>query len=158
MIRSMTSRANRIAIFGALALVLLVGGTVLATRAPQAPSEPAQLGQDGEENEVEAPPTAEELAHVADRLTRAEITYTDEQLSDFATRFGVGGAVRLLAWADAGHDLDSLLTKREVDGMGWGQIAREIGEHPGIGRIMGNGNGNGHGRENAPGQQGDAEE
>jgi hypothetical protein len=32
--------------------------------------------------------------------------------------------------------------------MGWGQIARKLDVHPGLGAIMGNG----HGRENAPGQ------
>ena len=41
----------------------------------------------------------------------------------------------------------------EGSGMGWGQIAKELGVHPGIGSIMGQGGG--HGRENAPGQQKD---
>jgi hypothetical protein len=42
-----------------------------------------------------------------------------------------------------------------ADGMGWGQMARELDVHPGLGSIMGNGggNGNGLGREGAPGQQ-----
>ena len=40
--------------------------------------------------------------------------------------------------------------------MGWVQIAKELGVHPGLGSIMGQGGG--HGRENAPGQQkGDGE-
>jgi hypothetical protein len=45
-------------------------------------------------------------------------------------------------------------------GLGWGEIARELDLHPGIGSIMGNGGGNGPpghanglGRANAPGQQ-----
>lgn len=37
--------------------------------------------------------------------------------------------------------------------MGWRQIPKELGVHPGIGSIMGNGDG--HGRENAPGEQED---
>ena len=41
----------------------------------------------------------------------------------------------------------------EGSAMGWGRIAKELGFHPGIGSIMGNGGG--HGRDNAPGQQDD---
>ena len=37
--------------------------------------------------------------------------------------------------------------------MGWGQIAKKLGVHPGIGSVMGNGGG--HGRDDAPGQQED---
>jgi hypothetical protein len=39
----------------------------------------------------------------------------------------------------------------EESGMGWGEIAKDLGVHPGIGSIMGNGGG--HGRDDAPGQQ-----
>ena len=39
-------------------------------------------------------------------------------------------------------------------GMGWGRIAHELGVHPGIGSIMGNG----HGKDDAPGQQDEPEE
>jgi hypothetical protein len=37
--------------------------------------------------------------------------------------------------------------------MGWGRIAKELGVHPGLGSIIGQGGGHGH--ENAPGQQKD---
>jgi hypothetical protein len=39
------------------------------------------------------------------------------------------------------------------EGLGWGQIARDLGVHPGLGSIMGHGGG--HGRDTAPGQQKD---
>ena len=149
------SRANRIALVGGAVLLLAVSGTVLATRQPQTGNEPAGLAQDGDET----PPTAEELAHAADRLRAHDITVDDAILADLATRYGLGGAVRVLAWAaDADDDvsIESITAMRDGDGtegssMGWGRIAKELGFHPGIGSIMGNGGG--HGRDNAPGQQ-----
>ena len=64
----------------------------------------------------------------------------------------MGGAVRILAFADAaGVDPSEIIAMRD-DGMGWGQIARALADAnpdfdlgPGIGWIMGNGNGNGNG-------------
>ena len=152
------SRVNRIALVGGAVLILAVSGTVLATRQPPVADEPSGLAQD---DEADAPPTAEELAHAADRLRASDITVDDAVLSDLATRYGVGGAVRVLAWsADADDDVsvESITAMRDGDGtegsgMGWGRIAKELGFHPGIGSIMGNGGG--HGRDNAPGQQDD---
>jgi hypothetical protein len=71
----------------------------------------------------------------------------------------VGGAVRVLAWADAeGIDVSVITAKRDgtetEPGMGWGRIARDLGVHPGLGSIMGGG----QGREDAPGQQEQAPE
>jgi hypothetical protein len=153
------NQRNRLALLAAAALVLIVSGTVFATRAPSAPAEPTQLAQDGEE----APPTAEELAHAADRLRASGIGVDDPgleaQLSELASVYGLGGAVRIIAWAaenalDA--TIDQIRERRDTGGpdggpLGWGKIAKELGVHPGIGSIMGNGGG--HGRENAPGQQ-----
>ena len=155
------SRGNRIALLGGAVLILAVSGTVLATRQPPAANEPAGVAQDGED----APPTAEELAHAAARLRANEITVDEAVLSDLATRYGLGGAVRVMAWAADPNDeatIESITAMRDGDGtegsaMGWGRIAKALGFHPGIGSIMGNGGGNGGGlgRENAPGQQGD---
>lgn len=150
------SRGARIALLAGAALIVAVSGTVLATRQPSATDEPAGLAQD----EEEAPPTAEELAHAAERLRASEITVDDAVLSDLATRYGLGGAVRVMAWAADPDDdvtIESITAMRDGDGtegsaMGWGRIAKELGFHPGIGSIMGNG---GHGRDNAPGQQED---
>lgn len=149
------SRGNRIALVGGAVLLLAVSGTVLATRQPPTANEPAGVAQDGDET----PPTAEELAHAADRLRANDITVDDAVLNDLAARYGLGGAVRVMAWAaDADDDVsvESITAMRDGDGtegsgMGWGRIAKELGFHPGIGSIMGNGGG--HGRDNAPGQQ-----
>lgn len=150
----MMSRRTRLAALGAVTLVLLATGTVLATRQPQ-----PQAANAGLQDESETPPTAEELAHAADRLRANEIAVDDAVFADLAARYGIGGAVRITAWAaDTTDDvsIESITAMRDGDGsegsgMGWGQIAKDLGVHPGIGSIMGNGGG--HGRDNAPGQQ-----
>jgi hypothetical protein len=146
------TRTNRLAALAAVALLLAAAGTAIATRAPNAPAQPSQLGQDPED----APPTAEELAHAAERLAANELTVSDDLLAELAAEYGVGGAVRIVAWS--GGDEAAMADIRamrdgdgtEGSGMGWGRIAKELGVHPGIGSIMGQGGG--HGRENAPGQ------
>ncbi len=80
---------------------------------------------------------------------------SSDQLQSLSADYGLGGAVRLLAWADAtGMSLADLRALRD-DGAGWGQIAHDLGVSPGIGSIMGQGDGaaGDHGRESAPGQQ-----
>lgn len=148
------NRTNRIALMAAAVLVLVVSGTVFATRAPSAPSQPAQVTQD----EEDAPPTADEIAHAAERLRANRITVDDAVFNELVTAYGVGGAVRIMAWSNGDFDvIADIRRKRDGDGtegsgMGWGRIAKEMGVNPGIGSIMGNGGG--HGRDNAPGQQG----
>lgn len=149
-------RTKRIALLAAIALILAVSGTVLATRAPNSPAQPAQNAQDGEDT----PPTAEDLAHAESRLEDALGSDVDPAvLSELATQYGLGGAVRILAWSsETGTDMATIRGMRDGDGtegsgMGWGQIAKDLGVHPGIGSIMGNGGG--QGRENAPGQNRD---
>jgi hypothetical protein len=148
------SRTNRIALMAAVVLVLVVTGTVFATRAPNGPTQPAQLTQD----EEDAPPTADEIAHAADRLhDKLDITVDEAAFNDLVTAYGVGGAVRVMAWSNG--DPNMITTIRgmrdgdgtEDSGMGWGKIAKDLGFSPGIGSIMGNGGG--HGRDDAPGQQ-----
>jgi hypothetical protein len=148
------SRVSRIALLGGAVLILAVAGTVLATRQQPRASEPAGVTQD-----QESPPTAEDLAHAAERLEEKGLDAS--MLDDLAAEYGIGGAVRLIAWSsdpDIGMTLDQLRQKRDTGGpdggpLGWGRIAKELGVHPGIGSIMGSGGGNG--RENAPGQQND---
>ena len=148
------NRTNRIALMAAAVLVLVVSGTVFATRAPSAPSQPAQVTQD----EEDAPPTADEIAHAAERLRANRITVDAAVFNELVTAYGVGGAVRIMAWSNGDLDvIADIRRKRDGDGtegsgMGWGRIAKEMGVNPGIGSIMGNGGG--HGRDNAPGQQG----
>lgn len=149
------NRRNRLALLAAAALILAVSGSVLAIRAPNAPAEPAQLAQD----EDEAPPTAEEIAHAAERLRAKNFQVEDPLFNELATQYGVGGAVRIVAWsADNALNatVDDIRRMRDTGGpdggpLGWGQIAKDLDVHPGIGSIMGNGGG--HGRLNAPGQQ-----
>jgi hypothetical protein len=135
--------------------MLLVTGTVVATRQSPISNGPAPALDEDEDT----PPTAEDLSHAAERLRASDIAVDDVALGELAAEYGVGGAVRIMAWAaDPDDDItvESIRALRDGDGtagsgMGWGRIARELGVHPGIGSIMGNGGG--HGRDNAPGQQ-----
>ena len=148
------SRTYRIAAFAAVAIVLAAAGTVMATRAPRAVDEPAPLSQDGDED---PPPTAEELAHAQERLAAQGFTVSDELLAELASQYGLGGAIRIVAWSNGDEAaMADIRAMRDGDGsdgsgMGWGRIARELGVHPGIGSIMGGG----QGREDAPGQDRD---
>lgn len=145
------TRGNRIALVGGAVLLLAVSGSVLATRQPPSANEPAGVTQD-----EETPPTAEDLAHAVDRLQAKGLDAA--RLNELAAVYGIGGAVRLIAWSsdpDVGMTIDELIAKRDTGGpdggpMGWGKIAKQLGVHPGIGSIMGNGGG--HGRDTAPGQ------
>ena len=93
----------------------------------------------------ESPPTADEIADAGERLAANGFEVSDEVLTELATAYGVGGAVRIVAWSQADPDrMADLRAMRDGDGsdgsgMGWGQIAKELGVHPGIGSIMGNG-------------------
>ena len=147
------SRTNRIAFLAALALVIAATGTVMATRAPAAAERPAELAasHDAEPltDEAEEAPDAEAIARVRQRLADADITATDVEIADLAGRYGLGGAVRLFAWSkETGKSVADIARLRDGDGegaepLGWGRIARELGVHPGIGSIMGNGPGGG---------------
>ena len=143
-------RNTRIALLGGAALILAASGTVFATRQPQGANEPAGVTQD------EETPTAEGLAHAADRLQAKG--FDASRLNELAAVYGVGGAVRLIAWSSdpvVGLSIDELIAMRDTGGpdggpMGWGKLAKQLGVHPGLGSIMGNGGG--HGRDSAPGQ------
>jgi hypothetical protein len=163
LIRRLRAR-GRLLPFAAAALLVVVAATgALASRAPSQQDNRAPQAQDASEapeaDEQEAPPTAEELAHVVDRLAAAGIETDADAVGALAADHGLGGAVRLLAWSNAsGMSVDKIAAMRAGDTdtapMGWGQIAKDLGVHPGIGNVMGGGNGNGHGRDNAPGQDG----
>jgi hypothetical protein len=70
---------------------------------------------------------------------------SDETMTELAAEYGVGGAVRIVSWSQADPDrMAELRAMRDGDGsegsgMGWGQIAKELGVHPGLGSIMGQG-------------------
>lgn len=171
------NRSARV-IVAVLALLLLVAGTAFAVRNPVAlehrspvaashdPSasgsadESAGTGEDQNEDENEAdeqdadgPPSAELLAKLLDRLSIAGIDTDEATLSDLIGSSGVGGAVRLLAWSDASGTSVADLQQMRSDGMGWGQIAKQLNDanqalqlSPGIGWVMSGGHGQGHGQ------------
>jgi hypothetical protein len=140
-------RTNRFAIAAAAVLLLVLAGTTLATRAPAGEPAPGQLA-----DEPEAP-DPEGITHATERLNANDISVDEATVADLAAEYGVGGAVRVLAWsAETGVPVDDIRALR-AEGKGWGVIARELGVHPGIGSVMGQGGG--HGRDNAPGQQKD---
>jgi hypothetical protein len=144
------ARQTRLAIMAAAVLVLVIAGGALANRAAPQQDLPPQVASS---HEAQPSPSADGVSHAADRLANAGLAYDQDLLVELATEYGVGGAVRLFAWSDeTGLSVDELRAMRD-EGTGWGVMARELGVHPGIGSIMGNGGG--HGRENAPGQQRD---
>lgn len=129
-------RALRLGILIALGLVLVAGAA-------------ATLAFNGE---------GENADRVVELLDDQGIETDTTELDTLADDHGMGGAVRILAFADAaGVDPSEVVQMRE-DGMGWGQIARALAEEhegfdlkPGIGWIMG-GHGQGQGQGQAQGQ------
>jgi hypothetical protein len=133
------TRTNRIALLGAIALLVALAGATVANRAPAADGPAPQLA---DEHETPDPAAIERAAE------RLDVSV--ELLTELAAEHGVGGAVRIVAWAETGvATVDEIRTLR-AEGQGWGEIAKDLGVHPGIGSIMGNGGG--HGRDTAPGQ------
>jgi len=129
------------------ALMILVAGTALGTQA---------LGPDrgdrGRANEQAGSPSAEQLSRVADRLEEAGIDTSADELGELAGSYGLGGAVRIVIWADAtGESVDQVRALRDA-GAGWGQIAKTLGVEPGLGWVMG-GHGGNHGGADGRGQQ-----
>jgi hypothetical protein len=136
------TRSLRIALVACLAIVAVSVGTAVAFK--------------GEGTEGQG--AGDNAQRVVDRLADAGITTDTDTLDALADTYGLGGAVRILAFADAaGIDPAEVAAMRD-DGMGWGAIARALAEAhdgfdltPGIGWIMG-GNGNGHGHGQGHGQ------
>lgn len=168
------NRSARI-IVGVLALVLVVAGTALATRmapanqqpAPLAASHQASPGERGNEP-TESPEDKANSSDSTDQADGAPLTdaraqalvslladagidgVTSAELKALAAKYGVGGAIRLEAWAKATGKSVSDLAALFDGGMGWGAIARQLEAadsslhlSPGIGWIMGHGHGHG---------------
>lgn len=175
-------------IVAALVLLALAAGSALAARQPAADhgrlppaASPAgspatdEANEANETDEADQPMTAETAQALVERLAAAGLETDADTLLALAADHGVGGAVRLLGWAqESGRSVDEIVAMR-VDGSGWGKIAKELGVHPGIGRWMRGDHGSdaaddaaatlgdgaplalpdqarGHGRDNAPGQ------
>ena len=145
------TRTNRIAFLAALVLVVAATGSALATRAPATAERPAHLAASHAAEplteDADEAPDAEAITRVRERLADADITATDAEIADLAGRYGLGGAVRLFAWAkETGMSVGDIAAMRDGDAgepVGWGKLARDLDVHPGIGSIMGNGRGNG---------------
>ena len=151
-----------------LALSLLVAGSVLATkggksaehRSPMAASHQPESNDaertDTDTESAEGTPSDKLLGRLVDRLADAGIDTDAETLAVLAADHGVGGAVRLVTWADAsGMDVSELAAMFD-SGMGWGAIAHQLMEgdssldlSPGIGWVVGRGHANGHGQATA---------
>ncbi len=136
------NRTDRIALVAVAVLILVAAGGALAQTVVPSAGDSSRHATDTEE--AENPPSADELAHAAERLEASGIAVDDAVLDDLAGRYGLGGAVRVLAWSDAtATDVEEIAAMRDgtdaEPGMGWGRIAHELGVRPGIGSIMGNG-------------------
>jgi hypothetical protein len=134
-----------------LALLALVAGTALAARhaAPETArsplaASPAASHAGNETEDAEDPGDADAgttltddaAQALVDRLAANGLAGDVATLQDLAARYGVGGAVRLIGWADAsGKTIDELAAMRD-EGTGWGLIAKQLGLHPGIGVWM----------------------
>jgi hypothetical protein len=143
----------------AVALLLLVAGSALANKGFQTQAQPDVVAQDQDEGT----PSQQVLDKVVDRLGAIDppigpIVTDAATVAELAAIYGVGGAVRILAW---GALTDADVAGMRDSGMGWGEIARQLNEddaegdldlRPGIGWVMGGGQGEGHGKANAPGQ------
>jgi hypothetical protein len=162
------NRTFRIVIAGGVLALLVVGGALAAPSdrgrermAPVAAShQPASPQAQLQDEDEDGPPSPELLDRLVDRLDNAGIATDADTIAALAADYGVGGAVRLLAWADASGMSTGQLADMFDSGLGWGEIARELDLHPGIGSVMGNGGANGPpahanglGRAGAPGQQ-----
>ena len=81
-------------------MILLATATVLVTRAVETSREANQQAAGADENED--PPTADDIAHASERLATQGLEISDETLTELATEYGVGGAVRIVMWAGGG--------------------------------------------------------
>lgn len=122
-----------------LAAILILGGSIAAAAVlPKviAPSSAAQASPGAKEK-----PSPERVQAILDRLGAAGIKTTADDFNALADKYGVGGAVRVLAFAHAAGKSTSDITAMVDAGKGWGQIRRELGLTigPGIGWIMGHG-------------------
>lgn len=134
-----------------IAAVLILGGSIaVATVLPRVIAQPgtAQASPKGDEKPNEKP-SADKVQGILDRLGAAGISTTADEFNALAEKYGVGGAVRVLAFAHAAGKSAADITAMVDSGKGWGEIRRELGLTigPGIGWIMGNGHGHSKNKE-----------
>jgi len=148
----MRFRPTRTHLLTGAVLSLLLAGTALAVG-----GDPPESGEQVSNTLVD---------RLVQRLADAGIETDADALRALIPGHGVGGAVRILAWADAAGMDPADVAALFDDGTGWGQIrAQLLADNPdlelgaGIGWILGGGGGAGHGNafghDQAPGQDGD---
>jgi len=154
------NRYLRVAL-GVLALVILVAGTALANRgkadehrSPNAAShEPETSAAEKANTDSNTDAISSKLLdRIVASLADQGITTDADTVRTWAEKYGVGGAVRLLTWADASGKTPAELAAMFDSGMGWGAIAHKLMDadsslnlSPGIGKIMSNGHAHGAG-------------
>lgn len=122
-----------------IAAILILGGSIAAAAVlPKviAPPGAAQASPQANQN-----PSAEKVHGILDRLKAAGIATTADEFHALADKYGVGGAVRVLAFAHAAGKSTADITAMVDAGKGWGEIRHALGLtiSPGIGWIMGHG-------------------
>src|SRR5439155_1627058 len=123
-----------------LAAILILGGSIAAAAMiPSLAAQPETAQASPEPDQT----SSEKVTGILDRLGAAGITSTTEEFNALAQKYGVGGAVRVLAFAHAAGKTPAQIAAIFDAGKGWGQIRRELGLSigPGIGWIMGHGHG-----------------
>lgn len=93
--------------------------------------------------DADGAPSPANLARIVERLAAVGITTTADDLAALAATVGVGGAIRVLRFADASDKTTAEILALFESGKGWGVIARELELDigPGIGSVMGQGRG-----------------
>ena len=99
---------------------------------------------DDEAPDADEAPSVANLARIVERLADARITTTADELSALAAKVGVGGAIRVLRFAEASGKTPAEIVALFGSGKGWGVIVRELKLDigPGNGFVMGKGHGN----------------
>lgn len=116
-----------------------------AEKTPDAdePDEADEADDADEAPDADATPSAANLSRIVGRLADAKITTTPDELGALAAKVGVGGAVRVLRFAEASGKTPAQILALVESGKGWGVIARELKLDigPGNGSVMGRGKG-----------------
>jgi hypothetical protein len=110
---------------------------------PETSETPEPAAMRGADEDADASPSPANLARIVERLAAAGITTTTDELAALAEKVGVGGAIRVLRFAEASGKTPAEIVAMREAGKGWGVIARELKltVNPGNGSVMGQGHG-----------------
>lgn len=110
---------------------------------PEKSPKPETSPEAGAAEKAEESPSPANLARIVERLAGAGITTTADDLAALAAKVGVGGAIRVLRFAEASGKTSAAIVDMVEAGKGWGDIARELKLDigPGNGSVMGQGKG-----------------